>query len=206
MPCILPFVAASLLALAVFRKDLDEPGFAGWARPFKEAWARSVGTAAALMGAMALAELMHNGGPGAPGFILGHFFSAWMGKGYVAASGFLGALSSFVGGSVVAGNLTFGAIQASAARSVGLPVTSMLALQNVGACAGKMVCVANVVSAKAVLNLGSLHEGAIIRHTLPAALLLLVVSEAFALLFLLPIPGVGFLWPDLPLPAAGPSA
>jgi L-lactate permease len=109
VPCILPFIAASVITLLVHRRDLDSPKL--WTAPFKEAYARMAGTVAAMMGALALAEMIRTGGAGSPAFIIGYYFSAWLGKGYVAVAGLLGALSSFVGGSVMAGNLTFGDIQ-----------------------------------------------------------------------------------------------
>jgi hypothetical protein len=72
---------------------------------------RRAGTVAAMAGALALAEAMRAGGAASPASILGYHLSAWMGKGYIAIAGLLGGLSTFVGGSVMAGNLTFGDIQ-----------------------------------------------------------------------------------------------
>lgn len=59
--------------------------------------------------------------------------------------GFLGALGSFVSGSVMGSNMTQGGIQAVAAARLGVPVTSMLAVQVAGACAGKMVCISSIL-------------------------------------------------------------
>jgi hypothetical protein len=39
-------------------------------------------------------------------------------RGYLAAAGFLGAIGSFISGSVMAGNMTFGAIQKVCFRAV----------------------------------------------------------------------------------------
>jgi lactate permease len=216
VPCLLPFVAASLLTLLVFWRDLDPGGSGGkgrcccggrWAaarQPFIEAWHRSEGAAAALMGALAFAQLMRTGGSEAPAAIIGYYASRGLRHGAVIIAGLLGAISSFVGGNVVAGNLTFGTISAATAWAVGVPVTSALAMQDVGACAGKMVCLANIVSARAVVNLGDVPEGAIIRHTLPSALILLAMSTATSLLLLLPLPGGGYFLPDLPMPFGHP--
>lgn len=60
-------------------------------------------------------------------------------------SGFLGALGSFVSGSVMGSNMTMGAIQAIAAQRVGVSATSLLAVQVAGACAGKMICVSSIL-------------------------------------------------------------
>jgi L-lactate permease len=42
-------------------------------------------------------------------------------------------------------NMTQGGIQAVAAARLGVPVTSMLAVQVAGACAGKMVCISSIL-------------------------------------------------------------
>lgn len=60
-------------------------------------------------------------------------------------AGFLGALGSFVSGSVMGSNMTQGAIQAVAAQRLSLPVTGLLAVQVAGACAGKMVCISSIL-------------------------------------------------------------
>ncbi|WIA22021.1 hypothetical protein OEZ85_004372 [Tetradesmus obliquus] len=200
VPCILPFIAAAVITLLVHRRDLDTPKL--WTAPFKEAYARMAGTVAAMMGALALAEMIRTGGAGSPAFIVGYYFSAWLGKGYVAVAGLLGALSSFVGGSVMAGNLTFGDIQKVAAVRIGVPVTSMLALQDATCCAGKMICIANILACKAVMNLSHVGEGELIKRTALPALVLIVVSTAMSCLFLFAAPGQQLVWPDHPLPAA----
>ncbi|WIA42460.1 hypothetical protein OEZ86_008455 [Tetradesmus obliquus] len=200
VPCILPFIAAAVITLLVHRRDLDSPKL--WTAPFKEAYARMAGTVAAMMGALALAEMIQAGGAGSPAFIVGYYISAWLGKGYVAVAGLLGALSSFVGGSVMAGNLTFGDIQKVAAVRIGVPVTSMLALQDATCCAGKMICIANILACKAVMNLSHVGEGELIKRTALPALVLIVASTAVSCLFLFAAPGQQFVWPDHPLPAA----
>lgn len=42
-------------------------------------------------------------------------------------------------------NMTQGAIQAVAADRLGVPMTSLLAVQVAGACAGKMVCISSIL-------------------------------------------------------------
>lgn len=56
-------------------------------------------------------------------------------------------------------------LQFSVAQEVGLPGQLVLALQVLGANAGNMICVLNVVAAASVVNLAH-QEGAIIRLTL----------------------------------------
>lgn len=74
----------------------------------------------------------------------------------LAHTGFIGALGSFVSGSVLGSNMTQGAIQAVAAERLGVSVTSMLAVQVAGACAGKMVCIGSIlVSSLTHVGVGS---------------------------------------------------
>jgi len=68
-------------------------------------------TSAAMIGALLLSQLLAVGGQSSPAYILGYYLSAWLGKGYLVVAGLLGALGSFVSGSVLTGNMTFGAIQ-----------------------------------------------------------------------------------------------
>lgn len=105
VPCILPFVLASVVTLAVHHASISLRGVAGWVAPFREAWVRTAGTAAAMAGALALASLMRSGGTGSPAYVLGYYLSTWMGKGFMAVTGLLGALSTFISGSVMAGAL-----------------------------------------------------------------------------------------------------
>lgn len=77
----------------------------------------------------------------------------------------IGALGSFIAGSATFSNMMFASFQASVAGQVGLPETMVLALQLLGANAGNMICVVNVVAAASVVNLSG-REGEIIRYTL----------------------------------------
>lgn len=71
----------------------------------------SVGTISSMVGAMILSQLISTGGVNSPAYILGYYLSNWLGKGYLAIAGFLGALGTFISGSTMTSNITFGAIQ-----------------------------------------------------------------------------------------------
>jgi lactate permease len=81
------------------------------------------------------------------------------------AAPFVGALGSFVAGSATFSNMMFAQFQQSTALAVDLPTHWILALQMLGANAGNMICVVNVVAAASVVNLVG-KEGQIIRYTL----------------------------------------
>ncbi|MDP1596266.1 MAG: L-lactate permease [Methylotenera sp.] len=78
---------------------------------------------------------------------------------------FVGALGSFVAGSATFSNMMFVQFQQSTALATDLPSHWILALQMLGANAGNMICVVNVVAAASVVNLVG-KEGQIIRYTL----------------------------------------
>ncbi len=82
----------------------------------------------------------------------------------------VGALGSFIAGSATFSNLMFGSFQQAMADSAGLTTSVVLSLQMLGANAGNMICVVNVVAAASVVNLAG-REGEIIRYTLGPMLL-----------------------------------
>lgn len=93
------------------------------------------------------------------------FGSMWM---FVAP--YLGQLGSFITGSATVSTLTFSPIQNNIAMDTGMPADVIMGLQLVGAAAGNMICVHNVVAASAVVGMSG-KEGDIIRKTLVPALL-----------------------------------
>lgn len=96
----------------------------------------------------------------------------------------VGALGSFIAGSATFSNMMFATLQESAAIQTGYDSTVILALQMIGANAGNMICVVNVVAAASVVNLVG-KEGQIIRFTLLPMMFYALASGTFALLFLL---------------------
>lgn len=82
---------------------------------------------------------------------------------------FIGALGSFIAGSSTFSNMMFARLQQDAAQAASLPEHWVLALQMLGANAGNMVCVLNVVAAVSVVKLVG-REGEVIRYTLVPAL------------------------------------
>ena len=95
----------------------------------------------------------------------------------------VGALGSFIAGSATFSNMMFAGLQQSTAVELGLNEQVMLALQMIGANAGNMICVVNVVAAASVVNLVG-KEGQIIRFTLVPMLYYSFGAGLIALLFL----------------------
>lgn len=82
----------------------------------------------------------------------------------------IGALGSFIAGSATFSNMMFASFQLAVAEQLALPAKVILAQQLLGANAGNMTCVANVVAAASVVGLAG-KEGKIIRITLLPMLL-----------------------------------
>jgi lactate permease len=96
---------------------------------------------------------------------------------------FIGALGSFIAGSATFSNLMFGSFQQAMATEAGLPLSLILALQMLGANAGNMICVVNVVAAASVVNLQG-REGDIIRYTLTPMLFYCAAASMVAWFFI----------------------
>lgn len=76
----------------------------------------------------------------------------------------LGALGAFIAGSATFSNMLFADLQRSIAAAGGWEAVNILSLQGMGAAAGNMIAIHNVVAAAAVVGVVG-AEGAIIRRT-----------------------------------------
>ena len=92
---------------------------------------------------------------------------------------FVGALGSFISGSATFSNLMFSLFQFSVADQVGVSPNIVLAAQILGANAGNMICVVNVVAAASVVRLLG-QEGSIMRYTLAPSLAYCSLAGAVA--------------------------
>jgi lactate permease len=138
--------------------------------------------AVALLGALALVQLMIKEGAAAPADIIGSNLSQALREGWIVFTALIGTLGSFFSGSTTISNLTFGGIQEIAAESIGTSVTTMLALQAVGASAGNGVCLNNIIAACTVVGL-NVSEGKIIARTFKPVLGMCVLSTVIMLAF-----------------------
>ncbi|WP_299015585.1 L-lactate permease [uncultured Photobacterium sp.] len=118
----------------------------------------------ALVGALIMVKLMMTGGENSPIMTTGQAFSDLMGTSWQYVGAYLGALGAFFSGSATVSNLTFGAIQQTIAMNVGLPQTTILALQSVGGAMGNMVCINNIIAVSTILGIAN-KEGYIIKRT-----------------------------------------
>jgi lactate permease len=159
VPALIPFFVICAIAVPFFGLKREV---------VKEIWSQSIDQmkipAVTLVGAMVMVELMMAGGDKAQTMIIGKAFAEISGQGWQYVAAFLGALGSFFSGSATVSNLTFGGIQASISKSVGLDQTLVLSLQSVGGAMGNMVCINNIIAVCSILGIYN-KEGFILKRT-----------------------------------------
>jgi lactate permease len=93
----------------------------------------------------------------------------------------IGALGAFIAGSNTVSNLMFSLFQHGVATELGISGTMVVALQAVGAAAGNMIAIHNVVAASATVGLLG-QEGTILRKTIVPTLYYLTVVGTLGLI------------------------
>jgi lactate permease len=107
-------------------------------------------------------------------------------------AGVTGAMGAFIAGSNTVSNLMFAAFQHGVAERLLLPSTLIVGLQAVGAAAGNMIAIHNVVAASATVGLLG-QEGSTLRKTVLPTLYYLVVIGVVGLLLSMGLAGSGVL-------------
>ena len=92
----------------------------------------------------------------------------------------VGALGAFIAGSNTVSNLMLSDFQFNVAQQLGVSTTMMVALQAVGAAAGNMIAIHNVVAASATVGLLG-REGETIRKTILPTLYYILAAGAIGL-------------------------
>ena len=145
-----------------------------------------IGSGVALGAAVPMVRIfIHSGvnGSGLPSMPMALAASAAEGVGsaWPLVAPFVGAFGAFLSGSATFSNMMFALFQLSAADQAAVPRTVVLAAQMLGANAGNMVSVLNVVAAAAVVGLLR-QEGTIIRFTLGPMVYYCLAAGVLALL------------------------
>lgn len=159
------FVLVSVGAVFLFGMSRAQTAHA-----FQEAGAVVLRSTLALVSAVALVRIFIHSGVNGAGLAsmpmeLARMAAETVGTGWPAAAPLVGAFGAFLSGSATFSNMMFALLQFSVAERADLPVTTVLAGQILGANAGNMVSVLNVVAAGAVVGLLR-QEGVVIRYTL----------------------------------------
>ena len=113
--------------------------------------------------------------PGMP-IAMAEWVAASVGAIYPLFAPMIGALGAFIAGSNTVSNLMFGLFQFGVAEKLMMPASLIVALQAVGAAAGNMIAIHNVVAASATVGfLGK--EGLVLRKTIwPTIYYILIVG------------------------------
>lgn len=155
-------------------------------RAFSEASKSMVGTAIALVFSTAMVRIFLNSGIEGAALQsmpteLAQLASNLFGGAWPIAAPFIGTLGAFVSGSATFSNMMFSSLQFDVATVNGFAQDLIIALQAIGAAAGNMICVSNVVAVSAVVGvLGK--EGQIIRLALLPNLFYVILSGILAML------------------------
>ncbi|TPH12111.1 L-lactate permease [Litorilituus lipolyticus] len=107
-------------------------------------------------------------------------FATWFGDAFPLISPTIGALGAFIAGSNTVSNMMFSQFQFEAAVSLQLSPALIIAAQAVGAAAGNMIAIHNVVAASATVGLLG-QEGATLRKTILPTIYYVLFAGALTL-------------------------
>lgn len=121
--------------------------------------------------------------PGMP-IAMAEWVAGSVGAIYPLFAASIGALGAFIAGSNTVSNLMFGLFQFGVATKLGMPSYLIVALQAVGAAAGNMIAIHNIVAASATVGfLGK--EGMVLRKTIIPTLYYLLIVGILGLIFVM---------------------
>lgn len=159
------FIVVVVISIFLFRLS-----WAGCQKAFIQAGKQLLLAVIPLTGAVAMAQVFIGTGtnqldlPSMPVYLADQasaiFTQSWS---WFAST--IGLIGAFISGSVTLSNLMFSLFQFGIAEQTQLPTDLILALQTVGASAGNMICVSNVVAAAATVAMMG-QEGLLIRRLL----------------------------------------
>ena len=109
-----------------------------------------------------------------------NFAAGLVGEAFPALSATVGALGAFIAGSNTVSNMMFSQFQFEVAQTLSISSAVVVALQAVGAAAGNMIAIHNVVAASATVGLLG-REGATLRKTIIPTFYYLVLTGAIGL-------------------------
>ncbi|MGG0719432.1 L-lactate permease [Robertmurraya massiliosenegalensis] len=156
---------AAILAFIIQRKSTKT-----FTKAAKDSLSSMKTTSISLIATLAMVQVFSNSGLNSNDLLsmpqyIATSFADNLGFIWIFVAPFLGELGAFITGSATVSTLTFSPIQYNVANQIGLDANIVLAVQLIGAAAGNMICVHNVVAASAVVGLAG-KEGEIIRKTL----------------------------------------
>lgn len=179
-----PTIFILVVGLTFFLHDMKPPALG---RAIADALPLLRKTTLALGAAVLMARVFINSGVNASGLesmplTLADGMSNLAGQTWPFFAPLVGAIGAFVAGSVTVSNLMFSLFQFGVAIQIGMSSAIVLGLQCVGASAGNIICVSNIVAAEATVGLIG-REGLLIRRVLWPTLYYVVFSGILGVLF-----------------------
>ncbi len=172
---------AVLIAAAVFAALTQSKSLRPVAGAMKQSVGVVVGALLALVPTLMMVQIFSNSGINTAGLAsmpvyIGEYFANIFGDIWVLIAPLLGATGAFIAGSSTVSTLTLATVQDSVASAVGISQEIVLALQMIGAAAGNVVAIHNVVAVAAVVGLVH-REGHIMRRAFPAVIVYLLIAS-----------------------------
>jgi lactate permease len=151
---------------------------------WQDCWPKLSGAALTLLFALPLVRLFVHSGVNTTGLPAMPAYLATLAGNYLAEywlgfSALLGALGAFIAGSATFSNLLFAEMQLNLAKQAVLDPALVLALQMLGANAGNMVCLLNLVAAASVVGLQG-QERSLLKLTVGPMLIYLLLGSLVA--------------------------
>lgn len=183
---ILYLPGGSLLAVCIATYFLHRMRSIDFLRAAAESGGGLLGAGFVLIFTVPMVRVMINSGVNATGFSsmpisMAHEVAGLMGQSYPLFAPAVGALGTFLAGSSTVSNLMLSQFQFETAGLLSLSGALMVAIQNVGAAAGNMIAVHNVVAASATVGLLG-REGLTLRITILPTLYYLAFAGLLGLI------------------------
>jgi lactate permease len=182
-PLYLP--AAILIAASIVTKFLHRMPAKKFGRALTESSRMLIGAGFVLVFTVPMVRIYINSGSGTElasmPIIMAQWVSTNVGQIWPLFAPTIGALGAFIAGSNTVSNLMFVLFQYGVAQNLGVSMAMVVALQAVGAAAGNMIAIHNVVAASATVGLLG-QEGRTLRRTLLPTIYYLTVVGLMGLI------------------------
>ncbi|MBI1368443.1 MAG: L-lactate permease [Planctomycetes bacterium] len=181
------YLPSTMMAMAVlvtyFAHRMNPPAMG---RAVRKSMKVIVGAGFVLVFTVPMVRVYINSGTNAAGLdSMPHVMAQWVavhvGGVWPMFAGVIGAMGAFIAGSNTVSNLMFSEFQYGVATRLGLSGAMIVALQSVGAAAGNMIAIHNVVAASATVGLLG-REGQTLRKTVLPTLYYLIVIGVLGLI------------------------
>lgn len=178
-----------LLAGAVFAAFLSKKPFIAITKAGGSSLKTTIGALSALIPTLIMVQIFANSGINSSDLasmpvLIAQTLASVFGEFWLAIAPMLGTIGAFIAGSATVSTLTMAPVQYSVAMDTGLPIVIVLALQMIGAAAGNILAVHNVVAASVVVGLAH-REGLIMRRLLIPTIIYVGIAMLIGLAYVL---------------------